>query len=154
MKYLITLLLILNSLVTFSQTKKDYKEKEISTVYMIDETWSPRSAARWGVDNDSYLQIISEKYFVMSYRVRGKDYYYEGDIESWVKDQYKLHFWVRGRNISAGKAILSFDLLYDKDKKHVHIHIYNSLGKFDTYYSGHLATKEEIEELLKYTRKD
>ena len=100
--------------------------------------------------NTSYVQIIPGEYFVISYRVRGRDYYYEGEIKDWVNEEYKLNFWVRGRELSGSKPVLSFSLVYDRDREHVHMHLYNTLGKFDNYYSGHLASEEEIQNLLKY----
>jgi hypothetical protein len=154
MKYLLLLLLTLNLTFSFSQSKEGYKEITTSTVYMIDESWKPKGSILWPTEgNTSYVQIVSGEYFVISYRIRGRDYYFEGDIEDWVYDDYKLNFWVRGRDLSGGKPVLSFSLLYDVDKKHVHMHLYNTLGKFDNYYSGHLASQEEIQKLLEYDRK-
>lgn len=149
MKQLLLLLLTLNLTFGFSQPKEGHKEVTTSTVYMIDESWVPGEAYRWSTeDNTSYVQIIHGVYFVISYRVRDVDYYFEGVIKDWVYGEYKLNFWVRGRDLSSGKPVLSFNLIYDVDKKDVHMHLYDTLGKFDNYYVGHLASEEEVKELL------
>jgi len=155
MRYLILLLLTFNLSFSFGQPKTHKHETAITTIYMIDESWSPRAGQRWDTDgNTSYVQIVSGEYFVMSYRVRGKDYYYEGDIESWVSTENKIHFWVRGRELSNGKPILSFDLTYNKNDNYVQMHSYNALGKQDNYYTGRLATIEEIQNLVKHNERN
>ncbi len=151
MKHLLLLLLTLNLTLSFSQPKIGKENIKTSTVYMLDETWQPRGATHWKTDGDlNYIQIVSEEYFVLSSRTRGKFEYYEGEIESWTKTGSRVHFWVRGR---AGQtATLSFDIDFLEDGE-IQIHMYNTLGRYDRYYGAHIASKEEVKKLLEHIKK-
>ena len=164
MRYLITLILTASTLLSFGQSdrikvKETKPDISVSTIYMLDETWAPRAGQHWPTEEGtSYVQIVSgewksstQKWFVISYRARGKQLYYSGEIESWVETDGKIHFWVRGRGNTT--ATLSFDIMFMEDGK-VGMHMYNTLGMFDEYYSGHKATLEEVNKLLKYYIKE
>tara|TARA_R110000751_G_scaffold303580_1_gene418419 strand:+ start:214 stop:669 length:456 start_codon:yes stop_codon:yes gene_type:complete len=151
MKYLILLLLIFNLTLGFTQHKPQPEITKTSTIYILDETWKPRGATHWNTDGEvNYIHIISEEYFVLSSRTRGETEYYEGDIQSWVETASTIHFWVRGR--SGRTATLSFDIKF-QENSNVEMHMYNTLGKYDTYYSAHIASKEEMQVLLEYYKK-
>ena len=72
----------------------------------------------------------------------------EGDMESIVKRGEGIHFWVK----SGGRSIISCDIVPSGDE--INIHLYHSVGRWDKYYSGHLASTEEVKNLLRYIRKD
>ncbi len=147
MKYLLLLLLLLNLNFSFTQTKLGIKKTNTSTIYIIDESWQPRESPRWKADESSYLQI-SGGYFVLSERTRGKDLDIEGDMESIIERGDGIHFWVK----SGGLSSISCDIIPKGDK--INIHLYHSVGRWDKYYSGHLASTEEVKILLQYIRKD
>ena len=147
MKYLLLLLLFLNLNFSFTQTKLGPKKTKTSTTYMIDESWKPREIPRWEADESSYLQISGD-YFMLSERTRDKYLYLEGDIESIVERGEGIHFWVK----LDGRSVISCDIQPSGDK--INIHLYHSIGRWDKYYSGHLASIEELKNLLQYIRKD
>ena len=143
MKYILLLLLTLHITFGFTEPKIDKEKIKTSTIYIIDESWSPREAPRWKADETSYLQIAGD-YFVLSERTRGKTQYFEGDINSLVERAGGIHFWVKSR----GSLIMSFDIKPKGDD--IRLHMYHSLGKYDKYYNAHLATQKEIQLLLEY----
>ena len=147
MKYLLLLLLFLNLNFSFTQSKLEVNKTNTSTIYIIDESWKPRESPRWKADESSYLQI-SGNYFVLSERTRGKDLDLEGDMEPIVKRGEGIHFWVN----SGGRSIISCDIVPSGNE--INIHLYHSVGRWDKYYSGHLASTEEVKNLLRYIRKD
>ena len=147
MKYILLLLLTLNITFGFTQPKVDKEKTKTSTIYIIDESWSPREAPRWKADETSYLQIAGD-YFVLSERTRGKTQYFEGNINSLVERAGGIHFWVKSR----GSLIMSFDIKPKGDD--IRLHMYHSLGKYDKYYNAHLATQKEIKILREYSIKD
>ena len=147
MKYLLLLLLTLNLTFGFTQSKTNKEEIKTSTIYIIDESWSPRGTTRWKADKNSYLQIAGD-YFVLSERTRGKTQYFEGNINSLVERAGGIHFWVKSR----GSLIMSFDIKPNGDD--IRLHMYHSLGKYDKYYNAHLATQKEIKILREYSIKD
>ena len=114
---------------------------------MIDESWKPREIPRWEADESSYLQISGD-YFMLSERTRDKYLRLEGDIESIVERGEGIHFWVK----LDGRSVISCDIQPSGDK--INIHLYHSIGRWDKYYSGHLASIEELKNLLQYIRKD
>ena len=148
MKYLIIIILLLTTVAGFCQ-----KEPK-SIVYILDESWAPRAATHWPTDGAvNYVQVLGEEYFVLSSRTRGKVDYFEGDIESWVDSGLKVHFWVRG--VGGRTATLSLDIVHldNIDSRinsggDVEIHMYNALDQYDKYYSGHIASKEEMKALV------
>ncbi len=146
MKYLLLLLLLLNLNFSFTQTKSVIKKTNTSTIYIIDESWQPRGSTRYEADDKSYLQLTGG-YFVLSERTRGKDVYVEGDIESVVERGDGIHFWVR----YGGRSVISCDI--EPDGEDFKIHIYHSIGRWDKYYSGHLATTTEVKKLLENIKK-
>jgi len=143
MKYLLLLLLTLNLTFGFTQSKVGKEKIKTSTIYIIDESWSPRGATRWESDKNSYLQIVGDQ-FVLSERTRGKTQYFEGNINSLVEKGGGIHFWVKSR----GSLMMSFDIIPNGDN--IRLHMYHSLGKYDKYYDAHLATQKEIQLLLEY----
>tara|TARA_R110002020_G_scaffold346320_2_gene560171 strand:- start:9088 stop:9528 length:441 start_codon:yes stop_codon:yes gene_type:complete len=146
MKYLLILLLTLNLTFSFSQPKIGEENIKTSTIFMIDKSWSPRGATKFKADETSYLQITDD-YFVLSERTRGESEYFEGNIETMIETNRGVHFWVKFR----GRAIISCDIEFiDNDVK---IHLYHSLGRYDKYYSGHIASTEEVKKLLEYIKK-
>ena len=146
MKHLLLLLLTLNLTFSFSQ-QKIKKETNISTIYMIDESWSSRGVTKFEADKTSYLQM-SGGYFVLSERTRGKTEYFEGDIESVVERGDGIHFWIKFK----GRSVISCDIEPNGDN--VRIHLYHAVGRWDKYYNGHLATTDEVKNLLQLIRKD
>lgn len=152
MKHLLLLLLTLNLTLSFSQPKIGKENIKTSTIYILDETWQPRGATHWETDGDlNYVQVVSQDYFVLSSRTRGKFEYYEGEIESWTETDSKIHFWVRGR--AGSGATIAFDIVFLEGDK-IEMHMYNTLGRYDRYYGAHIASKEEVKKLLEYDRKD
>jgi len=143
MKYILLLLLTLNITFGFTQPKISRENVKTSTIYIIDESWSPRGAPRWKADKTSYLQIVGN-HFVLSERTRGESQYFEGNIESLVERAGGIHFWVKSR----GSLIMSFDI--KPNGNDIRLHMYHSLGKYDKYYNAHLATQKEIQLLLEY----
>jgi hypothetical protein len=151
MKYLTILFLLFNLTIGLTQTKPEPQNTKTSTVYILDESWQPREAPHWETDgNTNYVQIVSKEYFVLSSRTRGKIEYYEGEIQSWVETPTKIHFWVRGR--AGSGATIAFDIKFIEDG-YIEMHMYNTLGKYDKYYSAHVASKEEMKVLLDYYKK-
>jgi len=151
MKYLLLLLLTLSSTFGFTQPKVGKQMVKTNTIYILDKSWAPRGATKFKTDESSYLQI-DDKYFVLSERTRGVSSYFEGDIETIIETNNGIHFCVRGRGLSNGKPIISCDIEPNGDK--IKIHLYHALGRYDKYYSAHLATQEEIQKLLEYNIKD
>ena len=148
MKHLLLLLLTLNLTFSFSQPKIGKEIVNTSTIYTIDESWEPKGATRFKADETSYIHI-SNGYFVISERTRGKTLYLEGDIADLVETtKGGIHFWIKVR----GHATVVCDI--NPLDEGVDIHIYNTVGRYDKYYSGHLATKEEVKKLLENIRKD
>lgn len=145
MKHLLLLLLTLNLTFSFSQ-QKIKKETNVSTIYMIDESWSPRGATKFEADKTSYLQM-NGGYFVLSERNRGKTEYFEGDIESIVERGDGIHFWIKFK----GSSVISCDI--EPNGNNVKIHLYHAVGRWDKYYNGHLATTDEVKNLLQLIRK-
>lgn len=145
MKHLLLLLLTLNLTFSFSQ-QKIKKETNISTIYMIDESWSPRGSTKFEADKTSYLQM-SGGYFVLSERTRGKTEYFEGDIESVVERSDGIHFCIKFK----GRSVISCDIEPNGDN--VKIHLYHAVGRWDKYYNGHLATTDEVKKLLENIKK-
>jgi hypothetical protein len=131
---------------SFTQSKLGINKTNTSTIYMIDESWQPRGSTKYEADNTSYLQM-SGGYFVLSERTRGKTEYFEGDIESVVERGDGIHFWVKYRNHS----VISCDI--EPKGNSVKIHLYHAVGRWDKYYSGHLATTTEVKNLLQLIRK-
>ncbi len=151
MKHLLFLLFTLSLTLGFTQNKLAPKITKTSTVYILDETWQPREAPHWETDGDlNYVQIVSEEYFVLSSRTRGKFEYYEGEIESWTETDSKIHFWVRGR--AGSGATIAFDIVFLEGDK-IEMHMYNTLGRYDKYYGAHVASKEEMKALLDHHNK-
>ena len=151
MKHLILLFLLFNLTIGLTQIKPEPQNTKISTVYILDESWAPRGATHWPTNGDvNYVQVVSEEYFVLSSRTREETEYYEGEIQSWVETPSSIHFWVRGRG--GRTATLSFDIKF-LENSNVEMHIYNTLGKYDKYYSAHIASKEEMKVLLDYYKK-
>jgi hypothetical protein len=146
MKFILLLLLTLNLTFSFSQSKIENKRTNRSTIYIIDESWQPRGSTRYEADKSSYLQLTGE-YFVLSERTRGKDVYIEGDIESVVEKGEGIHFWVR----YGGRSVISCDI--EPDGVGFKIHVYHSIGRWDKYYSSHLATTTEVKKLLENIKK-
>ena len=143
MKYLLLILLTLNLTFGFTQSKINKEEIKTSTIYIIDESWSPRGVKQWESDKNSYLQIVGD-YFVLSERTRGETQYFQGHIKSLVEKGSGIHFWVKSR----GSLIMSFDII--PNGNNIRLHMYHSLGKYDKYYNAHLATQKEIQLLLEY----
>ena len=146
MKYILLLFLTLNLTFSFSQSKIEKGKINTSTIYIIDESWKPRESPRWKADESSYLQI-SGNYFVLSERTRGKDLDLEGDMESIVERGEGIHFWVK----SGGRSVISCDIIPKGDK--INIHLYHSVGRWDKYYSGHIASTKEVKNLLENIKK-
>jgi len=147
MKHLLLLLLTFNLTFSFSQPKVSKKSINTSTIYMIDESWAPRGATRFKADETSYLQINGND-FVLSERTRGKTEYFEGELEGVYERGDGIHFWVKFR----GRSVISCDI--DPTEEGVNIHLYHALGRWDKYYSAHLASKEEVKNLLDYIKKN
>ena len=148
MKHLLLLLLTLNLTLSFSQPKIGKEIVNTSTIYTIDDSWEPKGATKFKADETSYIHI-SNGYFVISERTRGKTLYLEGDIADLVETTKGcIHFWIKVR----GHATIVCDI--NPSDEGVNIHIYNTVGRYDKYYSGHLATKEEVKKLLENIRKD
>ena len=146
MKYILLLFLTLNLTFSFSQSKIEKGKINTSTIYIIDESWKPRESPRWKADESSYLQI-SGNYFVLSERTRGKYLDIEGDMESIVERGEGIHFWVK----SGGRSVISCDIEPSGDK--INIHLYHSVGRWDKYYSGHIASTKEVKNLLENIKK-
>ena len=147
MKHLLLLLLTLNLTFSFSQSKIGKEIINKSTIYTIDESWEPKGATKFKADETSYVHI-SNGYFVMSERTRGKTLYLEGDIADLVETSKGIHFWIKVR----GHATIVCDI--NPTNEGVNIHIYNTIGRYDKYYSGRLANKEEVKKLLENIRKN
>lgn len=158
MKFILSVLFALGVTFADAQVKpKVVQPQKSSTVYIVDQSWKPRDAARWEAIQPSYVQIVSGEYFVLSVNTRGKIDYFEGDISTWIENPNKTHFYVKGLT---GSDIMSFDITpsaYDietKELTHVNLHMYHMLGRYDKYYSARIATTKELKELLNYFKKE
>ena len=156
MKFILLMLFALSVTFADAQVKpKVTQPQTTSTVYIVDESWKPRDTTRWAVEQPSYVQIVTGEYFVLSVNVRGKLDYFEGYIETWIKNTNKTHLYVNG---VSGNPIMAFDIIpsaYDietKELTHVNLHMYHIIDRYDKYYSARIATIQEVKDLLNYIK--
>jgi hypothetical protein len=124
----------------------------VSKLYILDETWTPDNAMRFSTDDSpNYIQMEGAHAVVCS-RSRKSSLFIEGEIDGLEINEEtevkKTTFFVRGRERSIGKLV-SVEII-ENSSGEIIIHVFQKLGKYDTYFSAHSSSDIEKDQIVEY----
>lgn len=153
MKHFLFILFILNFVIVEAQNGETDSLANLDKTYILDSYWKAQSVKKF--ETDGYPSFLSIKNGIVTLfsKSRDKTFAYESTI---------IKFEVSKKNMNEKMSFVgekhyvnptrpSFEIT-EEDNGKVTVHLFQTLGGYDSYFIGHVASEEEVDALANYLK--
>lgn len=142
----------MNIIASHAQNVDSLSIEVTDKVYILDSYWKAGAKAKFETDGYPSFLSIENGVITLFSKSRDKKFAYNSSILELVvtqenNDETKISFI--GEKFFVNPSRPSFEIT-EKSDGNVKVHVFQTLGGYDSYFSGHLASDEEVNALMKY----